>query len=58
MQSKDKTLKIYPDCWHGLMRGEMEPTATEIFRNVVDWISARVQDRPRRSPRKSRKLVM
>jgi hypothetical protein len=37
------------------MRGELEPTASEIFGDVLGWINERVGEVPRRSPRKSRR---
>ena len=39
--SKDKTLKIYPTCWHNLLVGEPEEISKGIFNDVVDWIKSR-----------------
>ena len=39
--SIDKTLKIYRDCWHSLIIGEPEPLASEIFNDVVNWLTER-----------------
>mmetsp|Transcript_1523 Transcript_1523/g.2449 ORF Transcript_1523/g.2449 Transcript_1523/m.2449 type:complete len:362 (-) Transcript_1523:134-1219(-) len=53
-QSSDKSIKIYPDCWHGLMRGEYEPTASEIFQDVLQWLLDRTDTYRWQSPRKCR----
>jgi caffeoylshikimate esterase len=39
--SKDKTIRIYPDAWHSLIVGEPEPTASEIFSDIVQWVAKR-----------------
>ena len=37
--SIDKTLKIYPTCWHNLLVGEPEEVSKNIFQDVMDWIN-------------------
>ena len=36
--STDKTLKIYPTCWHNLLVGEPEEISKGIFNDVVEWL--------------------
>ena len=38
--SIDKTLKIYPTCWHNLLVGEPEEISKNIFQDVIDWIES------------------
>lgn len=37
--STDKTLKIYPTCWHNLLVGEPEDIAKHIFDDAVNWLN-------------------
>ena len=37
--SIDKTLKIYPTCWHNLLVGEPEEISKGIFQDLVDWVN-------------------
>ena len=38
--SIDKTLKIYPTCWHNLLVGEPEEISKGIFQDVIDWVNS------------------
>lgn len=39
--SSDKTLKLYPDAWHSLIRGEYEETSNRVLRDCTEWMEAR-----------------
>ncbi|XP_028805162.1 caffeoylshikimate esterase isoform X1 [Neltuma alba] len=36
--SKDKTLKLYPGMWHGLLIGEPPENLNIIYKDIVDWL--------------------
>lgn len=38
-ESKDKLLKIYPGCLHGLMKAGDEPLFPDIFNDLITWLS-------------------
>jgi acylglycerol lipase len=39
--SSDKSLKIYPECWHNMLVGEPEETSKEIFNDIITWLKSR-----------------
>ena len=39
--SVDKTLKIYPTCWHNLLVGEPEEISKGIFSDIENWLRTR-----------------
>ena len=39
--STDKTLKIYPNCWHALLHDELEEENNEIYTDLVQWLGDR-----------------
>lgn len=39
--SSDKTLKIYPNCWHALLHDELEEEGREVYTDLVQWLDAR-----------------
>eukprot|EP01041_Mallomonas_annulata_P002258 gene2258-4385_t len=43
--SHDKTIKIYPGCWHALLFGELKPKADEIFADMIHWLDERIERR-------------
>lgn len=40
-QSTDKTLKLYPGMWHGLISGEPDENAEEVWRDILTWLDER-----------------
>lgn len=36
--SSDKTLKLYPDMWHGLLYGEPQDNLEIVFSDIIDWL--------------------
>ena len=36
--SADKTLKMYPEMWHGLTSGEPDENIDIVFRDIIDWL--------------------
>lgn len=40
--SADKTLKLYPGMWHGLLYGEPLENIEIVFRDVISWLEKRV----------------
>lgn len=43
--SKDKTLKLYPDMWHGLLYGEPPENIDVVFSDIIDWLEERVSSK-------------
>ncbi|XP_010520169.1 PREDICTED: caffeoylshikimate esterase-like isoform X3 [Tarenaya hassleriana] len=43
-QSSDKTLKLYPGMWHGLLYGEPPENTQIVFSDIVSWLDERVRD--------------
>jgi acylglycerol lipase len=39
--STDKSLKIYPDCWHNMLAGEPPEMAEKIYADITSWFVAR-----------------
>ncbi|KAL5733343.1 hypothetical protein ACOSP7_032686 [Xanthoceras sorbifolium] len=40
--STDKTLKLYPDMWHGLLYGEPQHNIDIVFKDIISWLEKRV----------------
>ena len=40
--STDKSIKLYDNCYHCLLTGEDDDTASKIFNDIHEWISKRV----------------
>ncbi|KDP46119.1 hypothetical protein JCGZ_06630 [Jatropha curcas] len=36
--SKDKTIKLYPDMWHGLLYGEPLENIEIVFKDIIGWL--------------------
>ncbi|KAK7390744.1 hypothetical protein VNO78_18793 [Psophocarpus tetragonolobus] len=41
--SSDKTLKLYPEMWHGLLYGEPPENLQIVFSDIIDWINKKSQ---------------
>jgi len=39
--SSDKTLKMYPKMWHGLLYGEPPENLQIVFSDIIAWIEKR-----------------
>ncbi|KAJ7975879.1 Caffeoylshikimate esterase [Quillaja saponaria] len=39
--SSDKTLKLYPEMWHGLLYGEPPENINIVFSDVINWLEER-----------------
>ena len=39
--SDDKTLKMYPGMWHGLLYGETPENIDIVFSDIIDWLEKR-----------------
>jgi len=39
--STDKTLKMYPEMWHGLLYGEPPENLQIVFSDIIAWIEKR-----------------
>lgn len=39
--SKDKTMKLYPEMWHGLTSGEPDENIDIVFSDIIDWLNKR-----------------
>ncbi|RXI09021.1 hypothetical protein DVH24_023165 [Malus domestica] len=39
--SHDKTLKMYPDMWHGLLYGETPKNIEVVFADIISWLDER-----------------
>ncbi|XP_019101044.1 PREDICTED: caffeoylshikimate esterase-like [Camelina sativa] len=39
--SSDKTLKLYPGMWHGLLNGETQENIEIVFADVIGWLEKR-----------------
>ncbi|XP_054802088.1 caffeoylshikimate esterase-like [Prosopis cineraria] len=42
--SKDKTIKLYPEMWHGLTSGEPDENIDTVFSDIIDWLDKRACD--------------
>ncbi|XP_047162958.1 caffeoylshikimate esterase-like [Vigna umbellata] len=42
-ESSDKTLKLYPGMWHGLLYGEPPENLNIVFSDIIGWIEKRSQ---------------
>lgn len=40
-KSTDKTLKLYPDMWHGLAYGEPPEHTELVFSDMIGWLDER-----------------
>ncbi|XP_021617320.1 caffeoylshikimate esterase [Manihot esculenta] len=40
--SKDKTIKLYPGMWHGLLYGEPLENIEIVFKDIIGWLEERV----------------
>ena len=40
--SKDKTFKLYPGMWHGLLYGEPPENIDIVFSDIIGWLNERV----------------
>lgn len=41
--SSDKTIKIYPGMWHGLLYGEPPQNLQIVFSDIIDWLQEKSQ---------------
>ncbi|KAJ6720360.1 PHOSPHOLIPASE-RELATED [Salix viminalis] len=39
--SSDKTLKLYPEMWHGLLYGETVENSNKVFEDIIVWLGNR-----------------
>lgn len=39
--SADKTFKLYPDMWHGLLYGETPENSDIVFSDIISWLEER-----------------
>jgi hypothetical protein len=39
--SADKTFKLYPDMWHGLLYGETPENSGIVFQDIINWLEER-----------------
>jgi caffeoylshikimate esterase len=39
--STDKTFKLYPDMWHGLLYGETPKNSDIVFSDIISWLEER-----------------
>lgn len=39
--SKDKTFKLYPGMWHGLLYGEPPSNIDIVFADIIGWLNER-----------------
>lgn len=39
--SSDKTIKLYPEMWHGLLYGEPVENSDIVFEDIIDWLDNR-----------------
>ncbi|XP_011027095.1 PREDICTED: caffeoylshikimate esterase-like [Populus euphratica] len=39
--SSDKTIKLYPEMWHGLLYGEPAENSDIVFKDIIDWLDNR-----------------
>lgn len=39
--STDKTFKLYPDMWHGLLYGEPPENTEIVFSDIINWLEER-----------------
>ncbi|KAF7804863.1 caffeoylshikimate esterase-like [Senna tora] len=42
--SKDKTIKLYPEMWHGLTSGEPDENIETVFGDIIAWLDKRATD--------------
>ncbi|GAV77060.1 Hydrolase_4 domain-containing protein, partial [Cephalotus follicularis] len=53
--SKDKTLKLYPGMWHGLLYGETPKNIDTVFTDMIHWLNERA-DFGNSTPQRTKKL--
>ncbi|KAJ4848164.1 hypothetical protein Tsubulata_034125 [Turnera subulata] len=41
--STDKTIKLYPGMWHGLLYGETPENIDLVFTDIIDWLESRTE---------------
>lgn len=39
--SSDKTFKLYPGMWHGLLTGETQENIEIVFADIIEWLEKR-----------------
>ena len=39
--SSDKTIKLYPEMWHGLLYGETVENSDKVFEDIIVWLGNR-----------------
>ena len=39
--SSDKTIKLYPEMWHGLLYGETVENSNKVFEDIIVWLGKR-----------------
>lgn len=44
-KSPDKSFKLYPGMWHGLLFGEPTNNIDIVFADIIDWLEERVMKR-------------
>lgn len=42
--SSDKTFKLYPGMWHGLLYGETPENIEIVFTDIIGWLDKRASD--------------
>ncbi|KAJ8759887.1 hypothetical protein K2173_009988 [Erythroxylum novogranatense] len=40
--SPDKTIKMYPEMWHGLLYGEPKENSDVVFSDIISWLEERI----------------
>ncbi|KAJ7543622.1 hypothetical protein O6H91_09G045500 [Diphasiastrum complanatum] len=40
-KSSDKTFKLYPELWHGLLCGETDEDINRVFSDIISWLDKR-----------------
>ena len=41
--STDKTFKLYPGMWHGLLYGETPENIEIVFADIINWLNQRIE---------------
>jgi len=39
--STDKTIKMYPEMWHGLLYGEPQQNLDIVYADIISWLEKR-----------------
>ncbi|XVF75429.1 hypothetical protein PTKIN_Ptkin13bG0188100 [Pterospermum kingtungense] len=56
--SRDKTLKLYPGMWHGLLYGEPPENIEVVFADIISWLNQRSADDESGNSRLERELKL